>query len=310
MSQRPFELHGHRGARGLWPENTLAGFTRTVALGVSALEIDVGFTRDDVPVVHHDYMLSPHSARRDGKWIKQAPPLRTLSLAELSDYDVGRLDPASDYAGQFPHQLAVDGERVPTLGEVLDLALAAGNEALQFNIEAKSTPLVADLTAPPALIAEHIVAAIDARGLRERCMVSSFDWRVVLAAQALAPDLHLGVTTVEQSWYDTLWRDRPQPSPWLAGTDLAACDGSVPKLAARLGIGAWVPYYGEVTEENVAQAHALGLRVIVWTVNGIGAMRRLIALGIDGITTDYPDRLRTVAGAAGVGLPPSVPHPQ
>jgi glycerophosphoryl diester phosphodiesterase len=303
----PFELHGHRGARGHRPENTLTGFAYALAQGVSALEIDVGITKDNVPVVHHDYSLSPHIARRDGKWIETEPPLRSLTLAEVAEYDIGRLDPDSAYAADYPSQHAVDGERIPTLAEVLELALASGNDTLRFNIEAKSTPLVANVTAPPELIAECMLQAIDTAAVRERCIVQSFDWRVVLAVQKLAPDVNLGLTTVSQPWYDTLWRNKVEKSPWLAGCDLNAFGGSLPRLAAELGASEWLPYFGEVTPDNLAEAHALGVRVIVWTVNEADDMQRLIDMGVDGITTDYPDRLRTVAAARGISLPPPAP---
>jgi len=310
VQQSRFELHGHRGARGYRPENTLASFAHALALGISALEIDVGITKDDVPVVHHDYALSPHLARRNGKWIETEPPLRTLTLAELAEYDIGRLDPSSAYAADFPDQEAVDGERIPTLAAVLEVALATGHDALRFNIEAKSTPLVAGITAPPEFIAERIVQVIDDAGIRDRCIVQSFDWRVVLEVQKLAPELSLGLTTVGQSWYDTLWRGRSEKSPWLAGYDLDAFGGSLPRLAAELGATEWLPYFGEVTRENLAEAHALGIGVMVWTVNQPGDMQRLIDMGIDGITSDYPDRLRTVAAGKGMQLPPPVPAQQ
>lgn len=307
MPSPRFELHGHRGARGHRPENTLASFSHALSLGVSALEIDVGITKDDIPVVHHDYALSPHLARRNGKWIESEPPLRTLTLAELTEYDIGRLDPDSAYAADFPKQRAVDGERIPTLAGVLELALATGHDALRFNIEAKSTPLLPDVTAPPELIAECMLGVIDDAGIRDRCIVQSFDWRVVLEVHKLAPDLSVGLTTVGQPWYDTLWRDRADKSPWLAGFDLDAFGGSVPRLAAELGATEWLPYFGEVTQENLDQAHALGIGVMVWTVNEPDAMQRLIGIGVDGITTDYPDRLRTVAAAQGIPLPPPSP---
>ncbi|MDH3712943.1 MAG: glycerophosphodiester phosphodiesterase [Gammaproteobacteria bacterium] len=310
MKKFPFELHGHRGARGYRPENTLASFKYALAQGVSALEIDVGITKDDVPIVHHDYTLSPHLARRNGKWIETEPPLRSLALAELAEYDIGRLDPDSAYATDYPSQRAVDGERIPTLADVLELALARGNDTLRFNIEAKSTPLVADITAPPELIAECMLRVIDDAAIRERCIVQSFDWRVVLAVQKLAPGLNLGLTTVSQPWYDTLWRGRPEKSPWLAGYDLTAFGGSLPRLAAELGASEWLPYFGEVTPDNLDEAHALGVRVIVWTVNETDDMQRLIAMGVDGITTDYPDRLRAVAAAQGISLPAPAPTQQ
>lgn len=299
MTSAAFEVHGHRGARGHRPENTLAGFAYALELGVSALEFDVGITRDDVPVVFHDYVLTAHIARLNGRWIEDGPPLRSLPLAELAAYDVGRLNPASDYATKFPNQRPVDGERIPTLAGVL----TNGTDTVKFNIEAKSTPEVAGLTAPPARIAACLVEAIDSTALRGRCMVQSFDWRVPLAVQKLAPAVTLGFTSVAQPWYDTLWPDKTETSPWLAGHDPKAHAGSVPRLIAALGGAVWLPYFGEVTRANLDEAHALGLRVVVWTVNDSDDMHRLIELGVDGITTDYPDRLRRVAQAQGLAVP-------
>src|SRR5689334_7880056 len=101
-----FDLQGHRGARGLAPENTLAAFSRALAIGVTTLELDVAVTRDDVLVVSHDPLLNPDLVRGpDGRWLSSAgPAIRTLTLAELKRYDVGRVDPASRYARQFPQQ--------------------------------------------------------------------------------------------------------------------------------------------------------------------------------------------------------------
>src|SRR5262249_53068938 len=118
-----FDLQGHRGARGLWPENTLGGFARTLALGVCGIELDCGLTRDDGLVVTHDPRLNPDCTRdARGRFLDGAgAPVRERSYAELREFDVGRLRPGSAYAARFPLQQPLDGERIPSLEDVLRL---------------------------------------------------------------------------------------------------------------------------------------------------------------------------------------------
>ena len=110
----------HRGTRGLAPENTLAAFRRALEIGVTTIETDMAVTKDDVIVISHDPLLNPDLVRgSDGQWLaSHGPPIRTLTLAELRRYDIGRLNPTSQYAKQFPEQRAVDGERFPQLSEL------------------------------------------------------------------------------------------------------------------------------------------------------------------------------------------------
>src|ERR687891_2818089 len=128
------DIQGHRGARGHAPENTLAGFERALAIGVTTLELDVGVTRDGVVVIHHDRGLNPDIARGpDGQWISLAGPLiKDVTFVELQRYDVGRIRPGSEYARRFPHQKPIDGTRIPRLRDLFELAK---NSRVGFNIE-------------------------------------------------------------------------------------------------------------------------------------------------------------------------------
>jgi glycerophosphoryl diester phosphodiesterase len=119
----PFDLQGHRGARGLAPENTLAAFEAALAVGVVTLELDTVLTRDDVVVISHDATLNPDLTRdAGGRFIDgPGPAIRSLRLDELRSYDVGRLRPGSRYAQNFPEQVGVDGQRIPTLAELFGL---------------------------------------------------------------------------------------------------------------------------------------------------------------------------------------------
>lgn len=292
MTAHAIEIQGHRGARGLLPENTIPAFQRAIELGVDVLELDLGMTRDGVPVVHHDRALDPDRTRDEaGAWL--APPgpfLNTLDLAALSEFDVGRAAPGSKIAKRFPEQVPRDGTRIPTLAEVLALGRRAGADGIRFNIEVKLTPLAPQETAGPEEFARAVVAVLRAEGMIDRANLQSFDWRVLREAREQAPDLLTVCLTAEQRWLDNILRGRPGPSHWTAGLDIEAFEGSVPRLVEAAGCAVWSPYYRDLTEEALTEAHTLGQRVVVWTVNEVDAMLELARLGVDGIITDYPDR--------------------
>ena len=292
VTARAIEIQGHRGARGLLPENTIPAFERAVELGVDVLELDLGLTRDGVPVVHHDRALDPDRTRdADGAWL--APPgpfLNAMDLAELSQFDVGRAVPGSPIAGRFPDQVPRDGARIPTLAQVLALGRRPGAGAVRFNIETKVTPLAPEETAGPEEFARAVVEVLRAEGMLDRANLQSFDWRVLREARRLAPDLSTVCLTAEQRWIDNVLRGRPGPSPWTAGLDIEAFDGSVPRMVTAAGCAVWSPYYRDLTEETLAEARSRGLKVVVWTVNETDDMLALARLGVDGIITDYPDR--------------------
>ena len=292
MTAQAIEIQGHRGARGLLPENTIPAFERAIELGVDVLELDLGMTRDGVPVVHHDPALDPDRTRdAAGVWL--APPgpfLNTLDLADVSEFDVGRAAPGSEIAKRFPEQVPVDGTRIPTLTDVLALARRPGAGRIRFNIETKLTPLAPEDTTGPEEFARAVVTVLHAEGMLDRANVQSFDWRVLVEARRLAPVLSTVCLTAEQRWLDNILRGRPGPSPWTAGLDIAAFDGSVPRLVMAAGCSVWSPFYRDLTEETLIEAHARGLRVVVWTVNEVDSMLDLARLGVDGIITDYPDR--------------------
>ena len=292
VTARAIEIQGHRGARGLLPENTIPAFERAVELEVDVLELDLGLTRDGVPVVHHDRALDPDRTRDSaGAWL--APPgpfLNAMDLAELSQFDVGRAAPGSPIAERFPDQVPRDGTRIPTLAEVLALGRRPGAGAIRFNIETKVTPLAPEETAGPEEFARAVVEVLRAEGMLDRANLQSFDWRVLREARELAPDLSTVCLTAEQRWIDNVLRGRPGPSPWTAGLDIEAFDGSVPRMVTAAGCAVWSPYYRDLTEETLAEARSRGLKVVVWTVNETDDMLALARLGVDGIISDYPDR--------------------
>ena len=153
-AKQHFDLQAHRGGRGLAPENTLAAFSNAIDLGVTTLELDIGLTADNVVVISHDTALNAdHTRDANGAWLasKAGPTVRSLTLAQLQSYDVGRLNPASNYGKRFALQLPRDGERIPTLAALFDHVRARGAAAatVRFNIETKIDPTKPDETAAP-----------------------------------------------------------------------------------------------------------------------------------------------------------------
>jgi glycerophosphoryl diester phosphodiesterase len=304
-----FDLQGHRGARALRPENTLAGFAHALAIGVTTLELDCGVTNDGVVVASHDRALNPdHTRDAKGQFLAAAGPLiRELTYGELQQYDVGRLRPGSDYALSFPEQQPVDGERIPSLADVFALVQKSGNREVRFNIETKIDPTQPDATVAPEAFAEALIEVIRAAGMESRTTIQSFDWRTLVQARKLAPEIAIVALTDQQPAEDTMEVGKPGASVWLGGFDVDDHGGSVPKTVKALGATVWSPHALDLNPDAVAEAHALGLAVIPWTVNDPEDMERALALGIDGLITDHPDRLRGVLQAKGIAVPSPTP---
>jgi glycerophosphoryl diester phosphodiesterase len=289
-----FDLQAHRGGRGLTPESTLAGFRNAIALGVTTLETDLAVTKDDVLVLSHEPRLNPDLVRGpDGKWLEGiGPTIHSLTLAELKTYDIGRLNPATRYGQQFPTQQPADGERFPTLADLYAMA----GPGVRFNIETKIDPAKPDETIDPQRFAKMTVEAIRAAKMQRRTTIQSFDWRTLVEAKRLAPEIETVCLTIESRDMNTV---SPKPSPWLAGLDVKNA-GSIQQLARLAGCSAWSPFWRNVTAAGVIEAHTLGLKVIPWTVNDPSEMKRLIDLKVDGLITDYPDRGMTVLSEKGL----------
>jgi glycerophosphoryl diester phosphodiesterase len=303
------ELQGHRGARGLWPENTLAAFGGALEIGVSTLELDCGLTRDGVVVVTHDPELNPDLTRgADGRFLERTGPrIFDLTFGELESYDVGRVQPGSAYAARFPEQEPVDGERIPRLSDVLALVRARSEGRVRVAIEVKTFPERPELTATADAFAAALKRDLEATGTLEMASIMAFDFRVLSAVQRLMPEIATVALTEQQNGGDTVGLGAPRPSPWLGGLDPARFGNSVVRLVKATGAGTWGPDYQDLNAQRIAEAHALGLRVVPWTVNATVDMERLLAFGIDGMTTDRPDVLRDFLESKGLPVPPPFP---
>jgi glycerophosphoryl diester phosphodiesterase len=308
LGAHALDLQAHRGGRALRPENTLPAFANALTIGVTTLELDTNVTKDGIVVVSHDSSLNPDITRGpDGKWLeRKGPAIRSLTYRELAKYDVGRLKPGTVYAGRYPDQQPVDGARVPKLSELFALVRKSRDSAVRFNIETKLTPAAPGETPAPLPFARSLLGAIRAAGMQGRVTIQSFDWRTLAIVQKEAPRIPTVYLTAQQKWLDNVGAASPEGSPWTAGVQFRD-HGSVPRMVKAAGGKVWSPFFGDIDGEMVREAHALGLTVVVWTVNDVPAMERMMALGVDGIISDRPDLLRETMRRAGLPLPEPSP---
>jgi glycerophosphoryl diester phosphodiesterase len=287
---------GHRGAAGLAPENTLAAFSKACEIGVDAVELDVLLTADSEMVVHHDYTLSPDIARTpQNEWLSRpGPAIKDLTLAKLKTYDVGRLKPNTRYSRRYPEQQPVDGERIPTLGEVISLLKAKCDPATQLWVEIKTNPEKPDLTPTPETVANAVVQFLRQQDFTARVRILSFDWRALVHVQKIAPEIPTVYLSLEGRSLNNIKPGQPGASPWMAGFDIDDFSGSIPQAVKAAGGRYWAPYYKHITYDLLNEAHELGLQVFVWTPDKRDAMVRLIEMGVDGIITNRPDIIRSI----------------
>jgi glycerophosphoryl diester phosphodiesterase len=269
---------GHRGARGLWPENTIPGFARAIALGVDAVELDVAVTADRDVVVAHDPRLNPDISRGpDGAWLEPPTPLiRELTFEQLRAYDIGRLKPGSAYAARFPDQQPQDGARIPLLREVVSL-----DPELPLLIEMKTFPPDPELTVAPLEMADLVVGILAAAGATPRATILSFDWRGLRHLRQHHAEVKTGWLTQRMSESERqLWRFEDG----CAGPRRPAL-----QAVAAEGGRCWLPEFAELRENDVAAAHRLGVEVIPWTVNRPEDIAYAIKWRVDGLISDRPD---------------------
>ena len=301
-----FDIEAHRGGRALRPENTLPSFANALSMGVDTLELDMGVTKDGVVVVSHERGLNPDLARApDGQYLSAEIPYVKLTLAEVKRYDVGQIRPGSAYAARFPDQLVVPGTRVPTLAEVFALVRRSGDRHVRLNIETKIDPNHPDESPDPQHFVTAVLELLKREKFTDRVMIQSFDFRTLQLVQKQAPQIPTVYLTQQSGADANIQADKA--SPWTAGFNPRDHGGSVPRTIKAAGGTIWSPDYGDVDAHSVAEAHQLGLPVIVWTVNEPADMARLIDLGVDGIISDRPDLLRLEAAKKGIALPAPAP---
>jgi glycerophosphoryl diester phosphodiesterase len=300
-SNGSFDLQSHRGGRGEWTEESLAAFSNSLALGVTTLELDTHLTEDGKVVVWHDDTIQAN------KCIDTAPatagdpefPYVGDRVADLSLAQVKTLNCGFTRLPGYPEQEVIEGNRIAELMDVYRLARDANAAKVRFNVETKVNDSEIGGAGMESLT-RAVVAGIQASGMADRTTLQSFDWSSLNLTKEIAPELPLVALSSGDAWMGVGKRGA---SPNLGGIDIDDYAGSLAKAAAAQGYDVVSPTFGSVTPRMIAEAHELGLPVIPWTVNTTADMERLMDLGVDGIITDYPTRLRTLLAERGLKLP-------
>jgi glycerophosphoryl diester phosphodiesterase len=310
-----FDLQAHRGGRDARAENTLYSFAYAMELGVTTLEMDMQLTKDGRLVISHNPVMNWMLAKGpDGQYApKQNPPdIRTMTLAEVQQYDMGVMNPAAGgyYDLHGKTQIATPGAQMPTLDQVFELANAYGNKKVMFNIETKSyadpeDPYYANSPDPDVFV-EKVYEVVKKYNMQNRVTIQSFDWRTLKAMKAIAPELTLVALSSEQpSWGKGgmyLRVGEKAPSPHLGGLNINDFKGDYVKAAKEIGADVVSPYFKELSPDLIDEAHALGMKVVPWTVNSPKDMEMLLAMGVDGIISDQPWVLRDVLIKKGIAV--------
>ncbi|MCP9272176.1 glycerophosphodiester phosphodiesterase family protein [Mycolicibacterium arenosum] len=305
-----FDLQAHRGGRGETTEESLRAFAKALELGVSTLELDIVLSRDRQPMVWHDPVIQADKCADTAPLFPDDPQypyvgklVVDLTAAQLNTLDCGELLAA------FPKAEVVTGNRIVTLPQVFALADSYGAN-VRYNIETKVEAERPETSAPPADFVDVILGAVRSAGKLDKVEIQSFDWRTLPMVRAREPSVPLVAL-----WDETTW---VPGSPWLNGVDPAVVGDPITAAtlvgANVLSPGYSVPYgltpkdpgFALVADSTfVDRAHALGLKVIPWTINDAGSMNAQIDAGADGIITDYPTVLRQVMAERGMPLPPA-----
>ena len=268
-----FDLQGHRGARGLLPENTIPAFLLACDLGVTTLEMDAVINAEGHVVVSHEaWMSSRICSHPDGSAVA-AGEEKNLRIYAMNDAELAAFDCGSRGHPDFPRQRPLPVSK-PLLGDVFRAVAehvgSAQNRAhgapVFYNIEIKSRPDHDGVYHPGVgEYASRLYAVVKEHGLVAQTTIQSFDPRALEAVHTIDPRISTSLIV-----------------------DNA---GGLEANLSRLGFtpSVYSPCFGLLDERQVEAAHALGIRVIPWTVNDEAAMRELIAIGVDGLITDYPD---------------------
>ena len=310
-----FDLEAHRGGIGLTVESTLASFAKGIETGVSTLELDLQITKDGHEVITHYRKISGQKCLDTAPVTPNDPQfpyvgryIKDLTFAQVRSLDCGTLT-----LPQFPGQVASPGAKMPTLAEVFALADSHRASQVKFNIETKVEAGAPQETAPREQFVDVALREIKAAHMQSRVSIESFDWGSLRLVQQQDPQIR----TVALTNKDFLQAGQPGKSPWLGGIDADDFGGDLVAAASSLGFDAISPVHGTpqdgavtdpgyvpyVTADMVRRAHAAGMQVIPWTVDDKPTMRALIGAGVDGLITDYPDRLRDVMAESGMKLP-------
>ncbi len=284
-------IYGHRGARGEYPENTIEGFKHTFSLQIKAIEFDVLISKDNVPTIYHNFTLNK-DLTKDGNnnWLPTDDiKIYEKTFEEIKTYNVGGIDSNSKYGKTFSKQKTIETARIPSLKDLLELVKSSGKDIF-LNLEIKSSPYKQDLIPNPSEMVKLVLKDINDYSLVDQTLISSFDWRILKEVKKQNSNILRGYLSLQQGQSKTIFED----SLWVDGKFSSLELFELPKVIKSLDGHVWCPFYRDVTKENVQQAHDLGLAVNAWTVNDEEDILRMIDYSIDGIITDYPEKVKKI----------------
>ncbi|MEU4192481.1 glycerophosphodiester phosphodiesterase family protein [Kribbella sp. NPDC026611] len=316
-----FDIQGHRGGLGLTVESTITSFSHGLELGVSTLELDVQITQDGYAVVTHDRQVSGSKCRDTAPYTPDDPEypyvgkfINTLTLKQVKQLDCGSL-PLANFPGQQPDP----GARMPELRDVFALVHRYHAYGVKLNVETKVEAGAPSETAPREQFVQVVASEIRKAHIARQVTIQSFDWGSLMRMRQVMPELPL----VALDNFDFLQVGKPGKSPWLGGIDIDDFGGDPLKAVKSFGASAISPVDGfpqggkitdpafrpYFTKDTVTAAHKAGLKVIPWTVDDPATIQWFIDQGVDGIISDYPDRVRDVVRANGLRLPTAYDAP-
>ena len=289
------KIYGHRGARGDLPENTLESFKYLFDNAINAYETDILISKDFIPVITHDFRLDPSLTKDEaGNWIKdENVKIFDLTYDEISKFDIGSLNKLSRYGRRFINQRSLENQKIPKLSELLELSSKNLLQDLLINLEIKSTPDEKNLTPDPQDLVQIVLNEINNSNLKDKIIISSFDWRILREVKKQSPEIPRAYLTFQQEKGMKIKKTIYSKSPWIDHIPLTIVY-DLPKIIKELGGSAWHPYYKDINKKAVKDAHDNNLPVNVWTVNDEDDMLKMIEYGVDGIMTDYPLRLKNL----------------
>jgi glycerophosphoryl diester phosphodiesterase len=292
-----FDLQAHAGGRGAATGESLRAFAKSLELGVSTLEFDINITKDGQPLVWHDPMFAPDQCADTGPAFAGDPQypyvgklVRELTLVQIRMLDCGKPN------REFPQAEVLRGNKLAILPDVFALTNSYHAD-VRYNIETKVQADHPETSAGPQEFVDAVLAAVRSAGKVDRVEIQSFDWRTLPLVHQAEPSIPLVALWDEQTWVPD--------SPWLAGVNPAVIGDPI---IGAMAVGANIlsPDYGLVDGNVfVDRSHALGFKVIPWTIDDANTMRQQISIGVDGIITNYPARLRAVMAELGMPLPPA-----
>jgi glycerophosphoryl diester phosphodiesterase len=252
------EIQGHRGARGVLPENTLVAFKYAIENNIYVLELDLQITKDNQIIIYHDKSINTEIC--DGV----SKPIKTLSLKEVKEYDCG-----SKKNIKFPNQQTVPGEKIPTLIELINLIQTEyKNKNIKINIEIKTTKSL-DTDKEVYNFSNTLIDIIHKYNIADDVIIQSFDTRALKDVKEIDPSIK---------------------TSYLVKDKLSNIDSLI-NTSKQLGVKIISPEYNLLDKQIVKKLQENGFEVLPWTINETNVIKQYVEYGVDGVITDYPKQM-------------------